>query len=106
MSPPQTNADCTAASARRRRRSVQSARTGRFLDIKKPCKTLVLQGLFLVPGDVLLSHGEAPHYHRRRHVSLLSSVRDQVVPCLYGRQANWPALQPWRDRKSVVEGVD
>ena len=37
-------------------------------------------------GDVLLSHGETPHYHRRCIVSLLSSGWDQVVPMLYGRQ--------------------
>src|SRR5574344_2181407 len=37
--------------------------------------------------DDLLSHGEAPHYHRRCVVSLLSSGWDQVVPTLYGRQA-------------------
>src|SRR5690606_17751688 len=43
----------------------------------------------LKPGDDLLSHGETPHYHRRYVVSLLSSGRDQVVPTLYGRQANW-----------------
>ena len=41
------------------------------------------------PGDDLLSHGETPHYHRRCIVSLLSSVWSQVVPMLYGRQANW-----------------
>lgn len=34
----------------------------------------------LGPGDDLLSHGEAPHYHRRSYVSLLSSEWDQVVP--------------------------
>jgi hypothetical protein len=38
------------------------------------------------PGGDLLSHGEAPHYHRRCTVSLLSSVWDQVVPVLFGRQ--------------------
>jgi hypothetical protein len=37
-------------------------------------------------SDDLLSHGESPHYHRRRVVSLLSSERDQVVPTRYGRQ--------------------
>ena len=49
--------------------------------------------------DDLLSHGETPHYHRRCAVSLLSSGWSQVVPALYGRQANglmlsvpWPAL--------------
>ena len=42
----------------------------------------------LKPGDVLLSHGEAPHYHRRYCVSLLSSAWSQVGPQRYGRQAN------------------
>ena len=42
---------------------------------------------YLVLDDDLLSHGEAPHYHRRYIVSLLSSERDQVVPMLYVRQA-------------------
>ena len=36
--------------------------------------------LYLKPGDVLLSHGETPHYHRRYYVSLLSSAWDQVGP--------------------------
>ncbi len=36
--------------------------------------------LNLKPGDVLLSHGETPHYHRRYYVSLLSSAWDQVGP--------------------------
>ena len=40
------------------------------------------------PDDDLLSHGETPHYHRRRAVSLLSSGWDQVVPARYGRQTN------------------
>ena len=40
-----------------------------------------------VPGVDLLSHGEAPHYHRRCGVSLLCSGWEQVVPPLYGRQA-------------------
>ncbi len=43
----------------------------------------------LEPGDVLLSHGEAPHYHRRYCVSLLSSAWNQVGPQCYGRQANF-----------------
>ena len=42
----------------------------------------------LALGDALLSHGEAPHYHRRYHVSLLSSEWSQVVPRHYGHQAN------------------
>ncbi len=41
------------------------------------------------PGDVLLSHGETPHYHRRYCVSLLSSAWNQVGPQCYGRQANF-----------------
>src|SRR5690606_27760911 len=44
-------------------------------------------GLVYELDDDLLSHGEAPHYHRRCVVSLLSSGWDQVVPTLYGRQA-------------------
>ena len=40
-----------------------------------------------MPDNVLLSHGETPHYHRRRAVSLLSSGWDQVVHTRYGRQA-------------------
>jgi hypothetical protein len=40
------------------------------------------------PGDVLLSHGETPHYHRRYCVSLLSSEWNQVGPQRYGRQVN------------------
>ncbi len=36
--------------------------------------------LKLKPGDVLLSHGETPHYHRRCYVSLLSSAWVQVGP--------------------------
>ncbi len=42
----------------------------------------------LKPGNVLLSHGEAPHYHRRRTISLLSSGWVQVVLALYGHQVN------------------
>ena len=42
-----------------------------------------------MPDDDLLSRGKAPHYHRRCTVSLLSSEWIQVVPVLYGRQANW-----------------
>ena len=45
--------------------------------------------LCLMPGSVLLSHGETPHYHRRYAFSLLSSEWGQVVPARYGRQANW-----------------
>ena len=41
------------------------------------------------PDDVLLSHGETPHYHRRYCVSLLSSAWNQVGPQCYGRQANF-----------------
>jgi hypothetical protein len=51
------------------------------------------------PGGDLLSHGEAPHYHRRYVVSLLSSGWDQVVPTLYGRQA-----KGWRKRGSLPRG--
>ena len=42
--------------------------------------------LYLVSSDDLLSHGEAPHYHRRDCVSLLSSAWDQVGPQCYCHQ--------------------
>ena len=37
-------------------------------------------------GGDLLSHGDAPHYHRHYGVSLLSSVWIQVGPPHYRRQ--------------------
>ena len=49
-----------------------------------------------MPDDVLLSHGETPHYHWRRAVSLLSSGWDQVVHTRYRRQAK---LDNTRERK-------
>ena len=42
----------------------------------------------MMPGSSLLSHGEAPHYHRRCGVSLLSSAWGQVGPPRSRRQAN------------------
>lgn len=48
----------------------------------------------LMPGSVLLSHGETPHYHRRYGVSLLSSAWVQVGPPRYGRQANSVSVNP------------
>ncbi len=47
-----------------------------------------------MPGSSLLSHGEAPHYHRRYGVSLLSSAWGQVGPPRYRRQANSVSFQP------------
>ena len=55
----------------------------------KPPKAETFGGLNNMPGSVLLSHGETPHYHRRYAFSLLSSEWIQVVPTRYGRQANW-----------------
>ena len=40
------------------------------------------------PDDVLLSHGETPHYHRRYGFSLLSSEWSQVEQPHYGRREN------------------
>ena len=54
--------------------------------IKQKPQAIQLGVLHSVPGGVLLSHGEAPHYHRRIGVSLLSSVWGQVGPPLYRRQ--------------------
>ena len=53
---------------------------------KQKPQALQLGVLHSLPGGVLLSHGEAPHYHRRIGVSLLSSVWGQVGPPLYRRQ--------------------
>lgn len=53
---------------------------------KRKPQAIQLGVLHSVPGGVLLSHGEAPHYHRRIGVSLLSSVWGQVGPPLYRRQ--------------------
>ncbi len=58
------------------------------------------------PDDVLLSHGETPHYHRRCAVSLPSSGWDRVVPTLYARQAksrNLPKLCFTHVRRSVTD---
>ncbi|AAM83608.1 hypothetical [Yersinia pestis KIM10+] len=50
--------------------------------------------VYLIPGSVLLSHGETPHYHRRYGVSLLSSAWGQVGPPRYCRQVNSFLLLP------------
>ena len=57
-----------------------------FLQTQKS-PNLSVRAFNLVPGSVLLSHGETPHYHRRYCVSLLSSAWSQVGPQCYGRQA-------------------
>ena len=59
------------------------------IDTKKavPFRERLLKNI--KPGGVLLSHGETPHYHRRRTFSLPSSKWDRVVPARYCRQANW-----------------
>ena len=62
-----------------------------FIQKKRPDQLVEAFGIKL--DDDLLSHGETPHYHRRSAVSLLSSVWGQVVPILYGRQANWLAIR-------------
>ena len=62
---------------------------------KRPDARFCASGLEVKPDNDLLSHGETPHYHRRRAVSLLSSGWDQVVPTRYDRQAN-------RDRPALV----
>ncbi len=52
-----------------------------------------------MPGSSLLSHGEAPHYHRRYGVSLLSSAWGQVGPPRYSRQANSVSAPPQGPRR-------
>ncbi len=64
--------------------------TGRYSNQLNYRSALVrLLSLKSKPGDVLLSHGETPHYHRRYFVSLLSSEWNQVGPKCYGRQAKY-----------------
>ena len=67
--------------------SADLGREWSFLWVKKKPDSVSYRALNLVPGDDLLSHGETPHYHRRCVISLLSSVWNQVVLTLYGRQA-------------------
>ena len=57
-------------------------------DVKKPRTSVRGFFTYIMPGSSLLSHGEAPHYHRRYGVSLLSSAWGQVGPPRYSRQAN------------------
>ncbi len=74
--------------ALRRLDKTRQRRIRPFLPQRK--KAILMDGLLfnLVPGSSLLSHGEAPHYHRRYGVSLLSSAWGQVGPPRYLRQAN------------------
>ena len=69
---------------------------------KNPRGIIVPGGLIYMPGSVLLSHGETPHYHRRYAFSLLSSRWDQVGPACYGRQANWQPGASGLQANSVV----
>ncbi len=68
---------------------------------KKKTTLLAWSLLYLMPGSVLLSHGETPHYHRRYGVSLLSSAWVQVGPPRYGRQANSVSFQPLHSRVAI-----
>ncbi len=63
--------------------------TGRYSNQLNYRSAACLVRQYSKPGDVLLSHGETPHYHRRCCVSLLSSAWSQVGPQRYGRQANF-----------------
>ncbi len=74
--------------ALRRLDKTRQRRIRPFLPQRK--KAIRQDGLLLnlVPGSSLLSHGEAPHYHRRYGVSLLSSAWGQVGPPRYLRQTN------------------
>ena len=44
------------------------------------------EGFSIGPGGDLLSHGQVPHYHRRKAVSRSCSGWEGVVPARYGRQ--------------------
>src|SRR5207248_10307721 len=47
-------------------------------------------------GDVLLSHGLSPYYHRGCSVSLPCSEWERVEPLRYGHQS---AMPDWRRRR-------
>ncbi len=55
-----------------------------------------------MPDDDLLSHGETPHYHRRKAVSLLSSGWNQVVHTRYCRQTIRNAVPQRRTTNNVL----
>ena len=59
-----------------------------LMALKKTTKTIkkIIFVIRVDPGNVLLSHGETPYYHRRCVSSLPSSARDRVVPTRYGHQ--------------------
>gem|GEM_PF-3478124 len=59
-----------------------------FLSYDSKAKTpdALTSGVPIRLGGDLLSHGDAPHYHRHYGVSLLSSVWSQVGPPHYRRQ--------------------
>ena len=78
--------------------STQHIKKRLILDEDKPFSVLK-------SGSDLLSHGEAPHYHRRCSVSLLSSVWDQVGPELYGRQTNWCACRFTRQASGRLDCI-
>ena len=70
---------------------------------KKARGAFAPRALEVKPDNDLLSHGETPHYHRRRAVSLLSSGWDQVVPTRYDRQANCDRFGSWRQSGSQID---
>ena len=54
------------------------------------------EGFSIGPGGDLLSHGQVPHYHRRKAVSRSCSGWEGVVPPRYGRQAKGDDLSASR----------
>ena len=58
------------------------------MPLKAKTPDALTSGVPIRLGGDLLSHGDAPHYHRHYSVSLLSSVWCQVVPPHYRRQDN------------------
>ena len=68
-----------------------------FYAIKTKSPDALTSGLPIRLGGDLLSHGDAPHYHRHYGLSLLSSVWFQVVPPHYRRQYSlMTILSPFR----------
>src|SRR5438034_8918272 len=68
-----------------RRRSAAPCLSRRYK--KKPS---TLTSKVLGSGDVLLSHGLSPHYHRGCSVSLPCSEWERVVPLRYDHQRSEP----------------
>ena len=67
-----------------------TSRRRRDRRVPRPKKTSTLTSKVLGSGDVLLSRGLSPHYHRGCSVSLPCSEWERVVPLRYYHQRSEP----------------